>query len=170
MVSGSGNANLRRADKVPLLLVFSHPAFGVLWAIAPAEVREEAPHFRWLVFSSVAPWHNQPRLMGFFEYRSHDPAWDHPGFGRIVRRTPEVYETIKQKTATYRLVFRIHVPPAVAPFLSTSFHLNGSKDASDPIGNNNVGIGDTRRCERGDFVSAQQLAHHVVLARCAHRS
>jgi hypothetical protein len=167
MVSGSGNANLRRADKVPLLLVFSHPAFGVLWAIAPAEVREEAPHFRWLMFASVTSFHNEPCVMGFFEHRSNFHAWDHPGFGRIVRRTPEVYEAIKEKIATYLLVLRFHVPPAVVPFLSTSFHLNGSKDASDPIGNNNVGIGDTRRCECGDFVSAQQLAHHVVLARCA---
>jgi hypothetical protein len=136
-------------------------------AVAPAEVREEAPHFRCLVLSSVPPFHIEPRLMSFFEHRSYYPAWDYPTFGRVGKRTPEVYETIKQEVATHRLVLRFHVPPAIASFLTASFHLNGSECASYPVGHNDVGIGDAVRRERSDFVSAQQLAHHIVLTRCA---
>jgi hypothetical protein len=105
--------------------------------------------------------------MGFFEHRSHYAARDYPAFGRIGQRTPKVYETLKKKVAPHRLLLRFHVPPAIASFLTASFHLNGSKYAPHTVGHNDVRIGDACRCQGGDFVSAKQLAHHVVLARRA---
>jgi len=99
----------------------------------------------------------EPFAMRCREHVRNDDARQNMDSWPSVRRFSEVHETIEQPLATNVLVLCLHVPATITAEVAAGFHLQRAEPSALKVGHNDINIGNTGRCKRGDVAPAQHF-------------